>query len=260
MISFRTHQVVAGITTEVGFQEFLSFRQRDMHLVHCTSGNRHANSLTFQDMTTSLAIRGQEVEMVSGDAERSGKSWRPKTNKCALLIFEIELLLSRGSRLEASPLWDNFHDSRLHEGKPTLDPEGIKQVFRRTESIAYRNEFGEAIDLPGRPRELGTETSHNRIRDEAVSLHIRNCSIGRHSVTHAFQNNHFPIEVDKCAEAEVPMTQQPRDPDRPLVKPLDERRRCRNLEQGMNWVPQTLGERHGYHMVATCLVGFHSLR
>jgi hypothetical protein len=170
VIPFRTHQVITGIAAEIGFQKFHGLRQRDMHLVHCTSADRRVNSSALQYMATSLSIRGQEVEMVPGDAERSGKTWRPKTNERAFLIFEIEFLLSRRCGLKISPVWDSFHDSRLHEGEFALDTEGVEHVLGRAESVAYGDELGEAIQLLGSLAELGAEASHDRRRNKAVFL------------------------------------------------------------------------------------------
>jgi hypothetical protein len=75
VISFRDHQISTGITTEVGFEKFRSLRQRDMHLVHRTSPDRYINRAALQYMTASFSIRGQEVEVVSGDAKRARKPW-----------------------------------------------------------------------------------------------------------------------------------------------------------------------------------------
>jgi hypothetical protein len=180
-----------------------------MHLVHGASTDRHVISPALQYMATSLSIRGQEVEMISRDAERSGKPWGPKANERASLIFESEFFLARRSGFQTSPVRDSFHYSRLHEGEFSLDTKGVEQVLGRPESIAYGDEFGKAIDFQGWLGEFGTETGHDRIRDEAVSLHTRNCPIERHVVTNAFQNDHFSIEIDKCAEAEVTMAQEP---------------------------------------------------
>ena len=120
---------------------------------------------------------------VSGDTERSGKSWRPKANERAFLIFESEFFLARRSGLKASPLRDSFHDSRLHESKPALDTKGVEHVLGRAESIADGDELGEAIQLLGSLAELGAEASHDRIRNKAVFLYRRNHAIGRHAVT-----------------------------------------------------------------------------
>src|SRR5882757_9554761 len=114
MIPFRAHQIVIGIPTEAGFEKLNGLRQREMHLVHRTSFDRYINRSALQHMTASFSIRGQEVEVVSGDSKRARKPGRPKANERALLIFETEFFLSRRRNFEASTLSDRFHNPDPH--------------------------------------------------------------------------------------------------------------------------------------------------
>jgi hypothetical protein len=230
-----------------------------MHLVHRTSADRYINRSALQHMAASFSIRGQEMEVVSGDAKRARKPGRPKANERALLIFETEFFLSRRRNFEVSTLRDRFHNPGLHEGEFALNAKGIEHVLRRPESITYRYEFGEAVHVLESLCELGTEASHDRIRNEAIAFHSRNCSIGRHAVTNALQDNHFSIEIDECTETEVTMMKQARNTNRALVKPFYERCRGRNLEQGMDGSAQTLRECQRHHMITADLVGIHTL-
>src|SRR5580698_8945341 len=118
-----------------------------MHLMQCASADGHVGGFTFQDMTSSFAVLGQEVKVISGNAEGSGKSRRPKTNQRAFLVLERELLLSRRGGLQTCAVRDSFHDSSLYGGELSFDTKGVKRVLRRPKRIAHSHQFGEVIKL-----------------------------------------------------------------------------------------------------------------
>jgi hypothetical protein len=61
--------------------------------------------------------------------------------------------------------------------------------------------------------EVGTELSNDRIRDKASSFDRRDQAIRRDPVTDAFQHYHLSVEIDKCANTEIAMAQEPRNSD-----------------------------------------------
>src|SRR5580704_12614888 len=93
-----------------------------------------------------LIIGGQEMKMVSGDAEGARKPGRPQPDKRSLKVRERKFALRlRGVNQPCSRL-RGIHGTGAHFLESTVEPQGVEDVARAPEGVAACLQILEAPD------------------------------------------------------------------------------------------------------------------
>src|SRR5258708_33156379 len=102
-----------------------------MHVVFEKQLNSDAQILctAIEHVPTFRAVLGDEVEVISRDAEGTRIAWRPYAYECALDIFEAEFRLSLGCGEKPCAFVGSFHCACIYPFENTIHAQRIKQIF-----------------------------------------------------------------------------------------------------------------------------------
>src|ERR1700741_2454845 len=88
--------------------------------------NAQAFRTACQQMTTVIARIREEVEVVAGNAERTGESGRPKADQRSGCVGELEFFLSPGG-IDEPRIRRRWRDcARLDSGEDAVEPHSIE--------------------------------------------------------------------------------------------------------------------------------------
>jgi hypothetical protein len=105
-------------------------------------------------MAALLAVLRQEVEVISGNAERAREAWRPDSDERADDVGEVEFSLRLGGVDRPSAFLRRIDGSCPHPAETAVEPEGIEDVAGSPDLVAPVHEFLEAADRSDPPGRL----------------------------------------------------------------------------------------------------------
>src|SRR5580693_9006870 len=99
-----------------------------MHFVHRTGLDLDVRSPAVENVTAALPILRQKVEMVSGNAKRCRKRWRPYSHQSSTQFLESKFLLTGRCFLQPRSLRNGLHHPRLYRVEVPADAKCIEDV------------------------------------------------------------------------------------------------------------------------------------
>src|SRR5260370_37161094 len=112
-------------------------------------------------MSAMLTVLGDEVEMISRNAERTGEAGRPQTNERAIDIVEVKFALRFCSLGEAHPISRRTDSSGAHGRKAAVKSKRVKDVRGGSEAVALSLQGGEVRKRPSHQVDLMSTSTYD---------------------------------------------------------------------------------------------------
>ena len=120
-----------------------------------------------------------------------------------------------------------------HAGEASADPDPIEQVLARHTGVDPCQQFGTGRRRVHIECDVGLERGDRCERRQLMQICDPGLPAREQVEAHALVHDHLTVEVVERAHAEIPVLQQLRNGDGPVVDAIEERRHRRRLVQGV---------------------------
>lgn len=181
------------VLAEIILEKALGFRQSEVKVGQRLHSHLQLGRGTVEEMSTMPTVLGDEMEMISRNAERTGEAGRPQTNECAVDIVEVKFTL-RFCRLGEAHSFFRWTDrSGAHVRKAAVKPKRVKDVAGGPKAVALRLQGSEVRDRPSLHVDLWSKSSYDRKRSPGIGRSLRHTTAPLNLIDAPANDDHFAV-------------------------------------------------------------------
>ena len=141
-----------------------------------------------------LTVLGDEVEMISRNAERTGEAGRPQTNERAVDTIEVKFTLRFCSLGKAHPFFRRTDRSGANGQKAAVKSKRVKDVAGGSEAVALSLQGGEVRKRSSSLQaDLCRKASHDRKRSPGIGRSLRHTTAPLNLIDEPVNDDHFAV-------------------------------------------------------------------
>src|ERR1700677_2775592 len=159
----------------------------------------------IQQVSAMLAIIGQKVEMITGNAEGAGEDGRPKSDQRPGDVLEDELRLCLRSVDQARAGAGRVDGTGSHAIEVPIKPNRVEDVPGLSVLSALCFQFFEASHMRRQGIDVRLEPRHDCKGSPSIGGCCRHAPGALDPIDVPIEYDHLAVEVGKCAKPKVAM-------------------------------------------------------
>jgi hypothetical protein len=186
-------ELIGVVLAEIGLKKALGFWQSEVEIDQRLHSQLQLGRGTVEEMSTMPTVLGDEMEMISRNAERTGEAGRPQTNERAVDIVEVKFSL-RFCRLGEAHSFFRWTDrSGAHVRKAAVKPKRVKNVAGGPKAVALRLQGSEVRDRPSLHVDLWSKSSNDRKRSPGIRVGLRHTTAALNLIDAPIDDDHLSV-------------------------------------------------------------------